>query len=66
LEKRVLREVFGNKREGDWRKFHSEELHDLCSSSNTRVIKSRRVRWARHVAHIGWKRHGMDGFRGET
>jgi hypothetical protein len=39
---------------GDWRKFHSEELHDLFSSPNiTRVIKSRRMRLAEHVERIG-------------
>ena len=62
----MLRKVFGNKREGDWRTLYSEELRDLYSSPNTRVIKSRRVRWEGHVALIDWKRHGMDGFRGET
>ena len=36
---------------GDWRKLHSEELHDVHSSSNIKVIKLRRMRWAGHVAH---------------
>jgi hypothetical protein len=49
----VLRRIFGPKREGDgsWRKLHNDELHSLYSSSNiVRVIKSRRLRWAGHVA----------------
>jgi hypothetical protein len=41
---------------GDWRKLHNEELHNLCSSPNIiRMIKSRRMRWAGHVARIGEK-----------
>jgi hypothetical protein len=43
---------------GDWRKLHNEELHNLYSSLNiTRMIKSRRMRWARHVARMGEKRN---------
>jgi hypothetical protein len=39
---------------GEWRKLHNEELHILCSSANIiRQIKSRRMRWAGHVARIG-------------
>jgi hypothetical protein len=48
--------IFGPKREedGSWRKFHSDELHGLYSSLNiVRVIKSRRMRWAGHVARTG-------------
>jgi hypothetical protein len=42
---------------GEWRKLHNEELLDLCSSpSIIRMIKSRRIRWAGHVARIGEKR----------
>jgi hypothetical protein len=56
FENRVLRIIFGPKREedGSWRKLHNDELHDLYSSpSIVRVIKSRRMRWARHVARMG-------------
>jgi hypothetical protein len=56
FENRVLRRIFGPKREedGSWRKLHNEELHSLYSSPNiVRVIKSRRMRWAGHVARIG-------------
>jgi hypothetical protein len=52
----VLRKIFGPKREedGSWRKLHNDELHDLYSSTNiVRVIKSRRMRWAGHVARMG-------------
>jgi hypothetical protein len=53
FENRVLRRIFGPKREedGSWRKLHNDELHILYSSLNiVRVIKSRRMRWAGHVA----------------
>jgi transcription termination factor 2 len=52
----VLRKIFGPKREEDvsWRKWHKGELHSLYSSPNiVRVIKSRRMRWAGHVARMG-------------
>jgi hypothetical protein len=55
FENRVLREIFGPKREEDglWRKLHNDELHNLYSSPNiVRVIKSRRMRWAGHVARM--------------
>jgi hypothetical protein len=43
---------------GDWRKLHNEELHNLYSSPNiTRMIKSRRMRWAGHVARMGETRN---------
>jgi hypothetical protein len=43
---------------GEWRKFHNKELHDLYSSpSIIRIIKSRRMRWAGHVARMGEKRN---------
>jgi len=57
VENRVLRRIFGPKRDvvtGEWRKQHNGELNDLYSSSNiVRVIKSRSLRWAGHVAHMG-------------
>jgi hypothetical protein len=56
FENRVLRRIFGPKRveDGSWRKFHNDELHILYSSPNiVRVIKSRRMRWAGHVARMG-------------
>jgi hypothetical protein len=56
FENRVLRKIFGHKREedGSWRKFHNDELHSMYSSPNiVRVIKSRRMRWAGHVACMG-------------
>jgi hypothetical protein len=55
----VLRRIFGPKREedGSWRKLHNDELHILYSSPNiVRVIKSRRMRWAGHVARMGERR----------
>ena len=56
FENRVLR-IFGPKRDevtGEWRKLHNEELNDMYSSPTiVLVIKSRRMRWAGHVARIG-------------
>jgi hypothetical protein len=56
FENRVLRRIFGPKRDevtGVWRKLHNEELHNLYSSpSIIRMIKSRRMRWAGHVARM--------------
>jgi len=53
----VLRRVFGSKKDevtGEWRNLHNEELRDLYSLPNiVRVVKSRRMRWAGHVAHMG-------------
>ena len=57
FENRLLRRVFGPKRDqvtGEWRKVHNEELRDLYSLPNiVRVVKSRRMRWAWHVARMG-------------
>ena len=53
FENRVLRRVFGPKRDdnGEWRRLHDEELSSLYRLANiVRVIKSRRLRWAGHVA----------------
>jgi hypothetical protein len=56
-ENRVLRRIFGPKRDdvtGGWRKLHNEELHNLYSSpSIIRMIKSKRMRWAGYVAACG-------------
>jgi hypothetical protein len=61
FENRVLRRIFGPKRDGvagGWRKLNNEELHNLYSSpSIIRIIKSMRMRWAGHVARIGEKRN---------
>jgi hypothetical protein len=60
FENRVLR-IFGPKRDGlmgGWRKLHNEEFHNLCSSPGIiRIIKSRRMMWAGHVARMGEKRN---------
>jgi hypothetical protein len=56
FENRVLKRIFGPKREedGSWRKLHSDEIHSLYSSPNiVRVIKSRKMRWAGHVVRMG-------------
>jgi hypothetical protein len=58
-ENKVLRRILGPKREedGSWRKLHNDELHSLYSSRNiVRAIKSRRIRWAGHVAGMGEER----------
>jgi hypothetical protein len=61
LENRVLRRIFGPKRDGvagGWRKLHNEDLHNLYSSpSIIRIIKSKRMRLAGHVARMGEKRN---------
>jgi hypothetical protein len=65
FENRVLRRIFGPKREedGSWRKLHNDELHSLYSSPNiVMVIKSRRMRWA---GHVGGETY-LHGFGWET
>jgi len=60
FENKVLRRIFGSKGgdvTGEWRKLHNAELKDLyCSPKILRVIKSRRMRWAGHVARMGERR----------
>jgi hypothetical protein len=61
FDNRVLRRIFGPKRNevtGEWRKLHNEELHILYSSPNIiRQIKTRKLRWAGHVEHMGEERN---------
>jgi hypothetical protein len=61
FENRVLRRVIGHKRDevtGEWSKLHNEELHNLYSSPDIiGQIKSRRMRWAGHVARMGEERN---------
>jgi hypothetical protein len=60
FENKVLRRIFGPTRDevtGEWRRLHNKELYDLYSSPNIiRVMKSRRQRWAGHVARMGERR----------
>jgi hypothetical protein len=60
FENRSLRRIFGPKRDevtGEWRKLHSEELHTLYSSPDIiRQVRSRRMRWAGHLARTGEER----------
>jgi hypothetical protein len=69
FENRVLRRIFGPKRDvvtGEWRKLHNEELHNLYSSPDIiRQVKSRRMRWAGHVARMGEERKVYKGLVGK-
>jgi hypothetical protein len=60
FENKVLRRIFGPKRDevtGEWRRLHNKKLYALYSSpNNIRVMKSRRLRWAGHVARMGERR----------
>jgi len=70
VESRVLRRIFVPKRHKvteEWRKLHNEELNDFyCSRNIFRAIKSRRMRWAGHVARMGGGERRIQGFGGET
>jgi hypothetical protein len=61
FENRSLRKIFGPKRDevmGKWGKLHNEELHDVYSSPSViRISKSKRMRWAGHVARMGKKKN---------
>jgi len=69
FENMVLRRIFGprmDKVTGEWRRLHNEELSDLYSSPNiVQVIKSRRMRWAEHVARMGEERGAYRVFVGK-
>ena len=68
-ENRVLRRVFGTKRDevtGEWRKLHNDQCYNLyCSPNIVHGIKSR-IRWAGHVAKYGREERHTQGFGGET
>jgi len=70
FENRMLRRVLGPKTDevtGEWTKLHNEELSDLYSLPNiVRVVKSRGMRWAGHVARMGAGERGAQGSGGET
>jgi hypothetical protein len=70
FQNRVLKGIFGPKRDevtGEWRRLHNKELYALYFSRNIiRVIKSRRMRWAGHVARMGERRDAYSIFGGET
>jgi hypothetical protein len=69
FENRVLRRIFGPKRDevtGGWRKLHNEELYNLYSTQSIiKIFKSRRMRWAWHIARMGEKRNSYRILVGE-
>jgi hypothetical protein len=69
FENGLLRRIFRPKRDevtGEWRRLHNEELYDIYSSPNIPVIKSRRMRWAGHVARVGDRRDAYRVLVGRT
>ena len=70
FENMALRRIFGPRRDevtGEWRKLHNEELNDLyCSPIILRVIKSRIMRWARHIARMGERRGVYRALEGKS
>ena len=70
FQNKVLRRIFGSTKDEvtqEWRKLHNEELNDLYSSPNiVRVIKSRIMRWAGHVARMVGEERCIQSFGGET
>jgi hypothetical protein len=70
FENRVLRRIFGPKREevsGGWRRLHNEELHNLYTSPHiVKVMKLKRMRWVEHVARRGHKRISYNILVGNT
>ena len=70
FENRVLRRIFGPKRDEvkrEWGKLYNEDFNDIYSSQNViRVIKSRRMRWVGHVARMGREERCIQEFGGET
>ena len=69
FDNRVLRKIFGPKRDevrGEWRTLHSGDLHDpYCLTNINRLIKSRRMKWAGHVALTRQEKY-VQSFGGET
>jgi hypothetical protein len=68
FENKVLRRIFGPKKvevTGEWRRLHNKELYALYSSNIIWVIKSRKLRWTRHVARMGERRGAYRGLVGK-